>query len=371
MAIVSGSRDYPLDFFLQPMKPAKPPKTKSAPARLEKAFISDEYVAEEKLDGCHYFAIGGRIFAPRISDIDGLPVEKTNRVPHIQKTLEELGPNVILDGEIYIPGRKSSNIVSIMGSDPDVAIAKQRDDQHVRYCAFDILRDTNGTWLFDVPLWQRRRRLEELLRDNPECRAHIDIPEWVFKNKKKFLDDLLAQGKEGIVLKHIQSEYVLGKRPAWKWIKLKAEIDDDVVIMGFEPPKKVYEGIDTENWLYWYHPESASCWHGINNYENLDQELSIPVTRYFYNGWIGKIVIGKYDKHPDEGGKLVRLGTTSGMDDSMRKEFSEHPEKYIGRVIKIKAMERTGKDLQSPYRHSRFKCLHEDKNAFECILGKE
>jgi len=329
----SGVRDYPLNFTLQPMKPAKPSK-------LAKVMKSSDYIAEEKIDGCHYFSIGGRIFSTRVSVKDGIPVEKTRQAEHLATILKQGGDKLILDGEIYLPGRKSQDVVSIMGSNPDVALAKQKEDAFVQYKVFDILRDPNGKWVTNQPWSERRKLLQACIEHFHFDPSFVQISPVVEKDKERFLEEVLDRGGEGIVLKHIGKPYICGKRPAWNWIKCKVEIEDDVVIMGFEPPEKLYTGKDVANWTYW--------------------EGSTPVTRYWHHGWIGAIIFGKYDRE----GRIVRLGTCSGMTDEERAAFSAHPEKYIGRVIKIKAMERT---RDGAYRHCSFKGLHPDKNAHECI----
>ena len=60
------------------------------------------------------------------------------------------------------------------------------------------------------------------------------------------------------------------------------------------------------------------------------------------------------------------LGKCSGMTDGQRQLMSDHPERYIGRVIEIGAMERT-KD--GKFRHPQFKMLRDDKDAKMCVMG--
>ncbi|HPT60986.1 MAG TPA: hypothetical protein PLN81_05245 [Bacillota bacterium] len=340
----SGVRSYPLDFFLEPMKPARPGNSASAKKKLLEALQSPDYIAEEKIDGCHYFSIGGRIFSPRVSVKDGIPVEKTLQVPHLASLLNELFGNLtILDGECHVNGGKAPDVVSIMGSEPGEAVRKQTNQGLIRYMIFDILRDHTGKWLIDLPWYKRRRILEQYYKEaGLDEGSFVTLVNVCHENKQAYLDFLLSQGKEGVVLKHISRSYVLGKRPAWNWIKIKTETEDDVVIIGFEPPERVYTGKNIENWPYW-------------------DEDGTPVTRYWYNKWIGAIVFGKYNK----AGELVRLGTCSGMSDAEREKFSKHPEQYIGRVIKVKLMEYT---RDGAYRHCSFVALHPDKNAHECRL---
>lgn len=372
--VQSGGRDYPLDFFLQPMKPAKPGKTKSAKQKLKKAMTSEQYIAEEKIDGCHYFSIGGRIFSTRVSVKDGIPVEKTEQAKHLAQILRQGGEKLILDGEIYLPGGKSQDVVSIMGSDPDVALAKQQEGSFVQYKVFDILRDPDGRWVTDQPWSERRKLLQACIGYFNFDPAFVQISPIVEENKERFLEEILSRGGEGIVLKHVNKPYICGKRPAWNWIKCKVETEDDVVIMGYEPPERIYTGKQIDSWKYWALATSEPFILNVDSERllcNGDKEIMIrgnrpssqwePVTRYYAMKWIGAIVFGKYDKT----GNLIRLGTCSGMTDAERKEFSENGDKYIGRVAKVKLMELT---RDGAYRHCSFVSLHEDKAAHECVL---
>ena len=362
-------RDYPLDFFLAPMKPSKPPKTMSGTKRLDEMFNSGHVVAEEKVDGCRYFSIGGRIFSPRISDVDGIPVEKTEQVRHISEVLKLFGGKLILDGEICYPGKKSQDVIMITGSAPDVAYAKQKDIGWLHYAVFDVLRDVNGQWLTERPWYERRAYLEELketklLTDITSKYAHfVHLVPVVVDDKRAYLEELLGKGKEGVVLKNVKASYQIGKRPAWQWVKCKVENEDDVVIMGFEPPERIYTGKHPESWPYWAKGETIIEGH-------CPGPEWVPVTKYYARGWVGSIIFGKYSSNGSNSsnssdGNLVRLGTCAGMDEVTRAKFSRCPERYIGKVMKVKLMELT-RDFA--YRHCRFDGLHSDKNPSECVL---
>lgn len=352
-----ATQDYPLDFFLTPMKPCKLDlkRNRHHQEKLEAAFNSNNYVAEEKIDGCHYLSIGGRMFSPRISVVTGIPVEKTLQLWHLHQVLAELGPNLILDGEVNFPGGKSQDVIQITGSDPDVAAIKVRDLGYPRYTVFDIIRDPKGNWVHNLPFIDRRILLQEIWEqfNLTSLSPHLHLNPIVTCNKKRFLDEILDKGGEGIVLKHLRQPYLLSKdpkrpkRPMWNQIKVKVEQEDDVVIMGFEPPKMKYTGKNLDGWPYWAMHETEGL---------------IPVTRYFAHGWVGSVVFGKYNNH----GELIRLGTCSGFDDSLRWAFTENPEAYIGRVITVRLMEYTA---DGAYRHCSFLRLHDDKNASECRLA--
>lgn len=342
------SRPYPFTPILEVMKPCKVNTDSPTQARrLRQAMSSEYYIAEEKIDGCHYLSVGGRFFSTRLSVKDGLPVEKTYHVPHLWDILSQGKVHkVVLDGELCYPGQKSQDVVSIMGCYADEAVARQEQRGPLHYMVFDILRDQNGEWLQNYPWRIRRERLEAVmaLLGYPIETGTLMMTKVVRGDKETFLQQVFDRGGEGIVLKDVEGKYIFGKRPMWNWIKVKREDEEDVVIVGFEPATKLYTGKDLDNWPFW-------------------SEEGLPLTRYYARGWIGAIIFGKYDP---ETKLLVPLGTCSGMEDLAREMFSREPNEFIGRVMKLKYMEVT---RDGAYRHPQYVGLHPDKNPTECVLG--
>lgn len=329
--------------MIKVMKPCKPRKTANSETKVQEALQDPSpYIAERKLDGCRYLTHNNKIISPRKSRVTGKNVDKTAQVPQFHYLLERF-PNAIFDGEICISNKesKAQDVVSIMGCKADKAVSRQ-EDQPLHYVIFDLLKWNNKS-IINKP-WYRRRAILENIEDNIQS-PYVHLAPVVNENKEQFLQQELDEGREGIVLKHQDKKYIPGKRPAWNWIKIKSELEDDVVILGYEPPEKVYDGKQIDIWPHW--------------------EDDVPVTRYYHNDWIGAIRIGKYIQYPDGQIQLECLGTCSGMTDKQRKMFSEHPDKFIGRVAKIKAMELT---RDNAYRHPSFIMLHSDKNPEECIL---
>lgn len=342
------TNEYPLDGILEPMKPCKINKENPNQVRtLNTIMKGNDYVAEEKLDGCHYMMIRGRFFSTQISALTGTPVEKTENFPHLTKEIGNLADtSLILDGEICLVGKRSQDVTRITGSAPDVAVAKQEDTGWVQFRVFDILRAVSGEWMVNTPWWRRRELLEKMFQlTTLKGSQHMVLNPVIETNKEQFLRDTIASGAEGIVLKKKSGLYVCGQRPMWNWIKLKQEDEDDAVIMDYEPPSKMYTGKDVESWPYW----------------DEEDDGPFPVSKNYYRGWIGALVLGKYNSS----GELVKVCSCSGMDDEWRRRFSEHGDDYLGKVVKVKMMERTN---DGNYRHPSFVGLHPDKNPKECKL---
>ena len=341
---------YPFTSVLDIMKPCKvDPKKPTQVKMLESALTDSNYIWEEKLDGISILSIGGRLFSNVISKKTGYPSEKTLHLPQVSKAVELLGTKLILDGEAYYPGFKSNNVTSITNSSVDEALRKQSEGVYLQYWVYDILRDIDGTWLINKPFIERRKRLEEIFveyfSDIPGSALVLnevhDMADPDEERAQVAFERIIAAGGEGLVLKDKYGTYQPGKRPMGVQIKVKASLEDDVVIMGFNPPIKIYTGKNLESWPYW--------------------EEGVPVTENYHKGLIGSIMIGKYDSQNN----LIQVGNVTGIKDSVRVDMTMNPEKYIDQVIVIKAMEKTEDGM---YRHANYKGLHGDKNPFECKL---
>jgi bifunctional non-homologous end joining protein LigD len=97
------------------------------------------------------------------------------------------------------------------------------------YQAFDLLH-LDGRSLLDVPLEQRKRLLELVLRPTARVRyaAHVDT------EGIAFFEAAAAQGLEGIVAKQRRSRYEPGRRVT-TWLKLKARPEQELVVGGWTP----------------------------------------------------------------------------------------------------------------------------------------
>lgn len=323
------------------MKPGSVKKDDSRGLKKLEEFIdSADYWAEEKLDGCHYKIIGNRVFSTG-------NVEKTENFPHIIQALKALKmPNLILDGEMFYPGKTSQYATQVTGALPDNAIEFQKKNGWIKFGIFEILRTPKSRWTINNTYKERRKLLEyfyDTFIVGTPAEEFIVLPRLAKENKRKFIDGILESGGEGAVLKKIDSIYHMGKKPMWQWMKIKQEDETDLVIMGFEEPTKVYTGTNLSTWEYWEPSEGGD---------------PIPVTKNYYMGWIGAIVLGAYVN-----GVLTRIGTASGMKETERAAMSENPDAYIGQVAKVTFMELTADGFP---RHPNFKCMHEGKVATEC-----
>jgi hypothetical protein len=331
--------------YIQVMKPAHIDEDNPKHLqRMEQILQSPDYVAEEKIDGCHYLCFGGRFMSTD-------NVEKTANYPHLQNFFQSLQmPQLILDGEINYPGKTSQFCTRVTGSAADVARAFQNDYGMIHYTMWDILRTPKGTWLLNLPYIKRREILVQFYNHfikGSSMEQFIHVTRATRNNKKEFFDSIINAGLEGCVIKRIDSLYVMGKKPQWQWIKLKQKDTADLFISGYKAPTAEYKGSSIENWPYW---------------KDIKGVLR-PVTKDYYMNWPGALELSAYVN-----GQVVQICTCSGLTESLKAAIAASPEAYVGRVVKISYMEKT--EAGNP-RHPRFEMFHESKTARECTWNFE
>ena len=332
---------YDLMSRINIMKPATidPDNTKEV-LKLETILDSDDYGAEEKYDGCNYF-MAGCLFISKDH------VDKTDNFPHLRDFFMKLGmTNLILDCEIWYPGKTSQYCTRVTGCNPENAVAFQQSNGPIHCVILDMIRTPKGSWLIKEP-WENRVKLrkyfyEEYIKGT-EMEHYIHLPELRYRNKKQFRDEVFARNGEGIVVKKLNSLYTMGKKPKWIWMKIKQSDETDLIITGFEKPKKLYTGKNLDGWEYWDYDDNGN---------------KIPVTKYYANNWIGALQLSAYVS-----GKLTKIATCSGFDEGLRAMISQDPSRYLNKVVKVGYMEKT----EAGYpRHPRFIDMHPDKRPDEC-----
>lgn len=306
--------------------------------------------AEEKFDGDRRIGqfvevLGNpmvRFTGRRVSDKDGLLVEKTANVPHLSgiTALATVPPEffteakpppkslmgTVLDGEFVCSwqGARSKDVTSIMGSLPEKAIAKQRERGFIYWMVFDCLF-FKGEDIRKSPLLTRRDALNEAVHEWHNKHV-IPVMSYMGSDMEEFLQRVWKRGGEGIILKENYKPYGDEK----SWVKVKKVFTEDVVIMGYDDAKEVSEKVSGE----------------------------VSATKYAKLGWIGAVRFGQY-----KAGKLTYCGSCSGMTDALRKELSENGKKHLGRVVEIMANER---EPTGAFRHPRWIGWRDDKNPKDC-----
>ncbi len=331
---------------------------------------SGDYFLEEKIDGALYQTIKTEnhcyLFGRTISKTTGLLTEKGENVPHITEAFDNLPPNTVLIGEIYVSGGTSKDVTHIMGCLPREAIKRQEKEGLINYYVHDIIF-YDGVDLMNTGAEIRYNILKAIWKKhNLEQYNFLRLAVKVDNNLEEEISRILNSGGEGAVLKKKTSLYVPGKRPAWETIKVKQMDSVDLVCMGFCSPTKEYTGKELETWEYWEKKESSipSYTQKVEGkmYSNEDY---IPVTKPYFYGWPSAIEIGAYD----EQGNLKLLGTvSSGLTDEDKQGMAQRPKDYLNKVVSLDCMSIDKKE--QTLRHPVLKAWRHDKNANECLISE-
>jgi DNA ligase 1 len=209
---------------LAPMLASPTADVDSALAALESA------VLEYKLDGArvqiHKAGAGVRVYSRTGRDV-------TASVPEIATAIEALPVRAaILDGEVIALARGGrprpfQDTMRRFGRKLDVA-GRQGALPLSLFC-FDCLHADDED-LIDRPLAERIARLTEVVP------AVLNVPRLVTSDvadARRFLEEALEQGHEGLMAKDLASRYEAGSRGA-AWLKIKIAHTLDLVVLAAE-----------------------------------------------------------------------------------------------------------------------------------------
>ncbi|RZJ35916.1 MAG: DNA ligase D [Flavobacterium sp.] len=191
-------------------------------------FDNSDWVFETKFDGYRALAEieNGEC---RLMSRNGLPFDK---YPEIEKTLRTLPTDMILDGEIVIEDDKGKSVFQWL---QNRNLKPKRGT--LKYYVFDILY-FGGFDLRPLDLLQRKKILKALL---PEA-DNVQYSEHTVGNGIEAYKKAEKLGGEGIIAKKISSKYHTDKRSK-EWLKIKTELQQEVVIGGYTDPQGSRIGI--------------------------------------------------------------------------------------------------------------------------------
>lgn len=240
------------------------------------------------------------------------PLEKTSALPHLAGLKFPGLVGTVIDCEILARGMDSAELSGSIHK-------KNGSNGQVKLFVFDVLHFC-GADLTAKSLSQRLQWLNSL-KSRMSCNLIRFLPYASTTEEKVALySSVMENGGEGIMLKRLDAQYMLGGRPSNNWYKAKKSMTIDAVILGFTQGKGKY------------------------------------------NSQIGAVRFGQYVDTP-KGWILKELGQASGMSDEERKAFTRNPSLHIGRAVTIKGMERL---KSGAIRHPIFVGLRPDKNPDQC-----
>jgi bifunctional non-homologous end joining protein LigD len=213
-------------------QPAPPPTYEPMMAVLTaEPFDDDEWLFEVKWDGHRCLANLGQ--ATRLTS--RTTRDMTAQFPELIDMHRQLAArNAVVDGEIVAldrDGRPSFERMQDRFHRTPEELARNKGRVPVQFLAFDLLW-LDGQPLLDLPLAERRARLDEVLVETRDIR----LSQVVEGSGTDFFDQVRALELEGIVAKRAASPYRPGIRsPDWR--KIKALCLQDCVIVGWTPGK--------------------------------------------------------------------------------------------------------------------------------------
>lgn len=255
-----------------------------------------QWLMEPKYDG--WRAIASSVDGIRLETRTGNPI---TQVPYIADAVGERIPRQsIIDGEIVDlrSGAKQWNRTQTILSTTCGGYQHKPDeaDPPLTYVIFDVLQIA-GEDVRHQPLSERKRRLLDMLSGLSEDDVLMHSP--IRQASEGGFDELIAEGFEGVVVKDVNSRYVCGAR-RYGWLKIKPEEEIEAICTGTYPaePGSKYAPLDKNG--------TPKPWA------------------------VGGLCFRV--EHPD--GRVYE-GRAAGMNDQLRRELHEHPERFVGLVVEL------------------------------------
>ncbi len=189
---------------------------------IKEPFDHPEWLFEVKWDG--YRAIA-EIQDGKVSLYTRNRISLDKKFFPVADSLQKFRFEAVFDGEIVV--------VDDQGL-PDFQMLQNYQKSgsgHLRYYVFDLLF-FRGHDLTNLPLVRRKELLKEIL---PSA-LHVKFSDHVWKEGRLFFKVVQEKGLEGIVAKHSQSGYRMGRRSR-QWLKIKTQLAQEGVIAGFTEPR--------------------------------------------------------------------------------------------------------------------------------------
>jgi len=224
-AAIAAGRSGLADFRLTLLRPLQPMLAQTAETLAEAFARVGPAAVEWKLDGArlqvHRLGDEVRAFTRNLADV-------TRRVPEVVEAVQSLPVEaIILDGEVIAlrPDERPSPFqvtMSRFGSKAGRAVP-------LAPFFFDCLH-LDGDDLLDLPA---RERFAVLAARVPETVRVPRLETADAAEAERFLDDVLARGHEGVMVKSLDAPYEAGRRGG-SWLKVKRAHTLDLVVLAAE-----------------------------------------------------------------------------------------------------------------------------------------
>lgn len=336
---------------------------------VQSRIFSGTWVGSRKMDGFLERFVkdedGNMMLLSRSKSVKGGYPNKIEWVPQLDDFFSSLPKGTALLGELYIPDNEGSkNVTTILGCLKDKALQRQEEGNKLHYYVFDVLAYNNEN-LINSPMKERISYLDEVERLAYESGCeYVEVARY-HRGKELWdtLQEILAEGGEGIVITNEESTYKPDKRSIKDTFKCKKELTDtiDCFIIGANPPTKEYTGKNIVEWQYYCDIATQKRLPIGDHYDDWFAGKPIePVTKNYYLGMAGSLQLGVYKDN-----KVIHIGNLSGISDDILKNW----EQYIGQVCEVSGMEIFTNDDNSfsGIRHPRLVAWRNDKPKEDCL----
>ena len=191
----------------------------------DKPFDDPDWIFETKWDG---FRLIAEIKDGSVALYSRNLIDVSSKYPSICRALSKIKGFAVIDGELVALDAQGRSRFQLLQN-------AEREKVRLMYCAFDLLyrgeEDLRGR-----PLIERKEMLEKLLPKN--SLLHYSAHVWgdgiaAFRRAAR-------AGEEGVMAKLASSLYYSGQRTR-DWLKVKASLGQEVVIVGFTAPRRSRE----------------------------------------------------------------------------------------------------------------------------------
>lgn len=341
-------------------------------AKAKELCLSNRYMGSTKVDGAWNMIIkdnnGNYHLRSRKESVNGGFTDKAEWIPQICKELNNVPNGTVLIGEIYLPNNEGSRkITSILNCLKDKSLERQKENP-LHFYIFDIIA-YNGKSLIETPFEDRINKYLCGFSKKIVNPTYIEIAHYYEGEELwNLYFELIAAGREGMVITRKDCHYLCGKRTAWMTLKLKKELQDtiDAFIDGnYKPSTKIYNGKEIETWSYFLNEKTGEKYNTNMYNEYISGVPIVPITKAYYYGWASAISFSVMkNKIP------THIAWISNIPDVMKEGIVKNPEKWIGKVYELNAMQIEKINGQYSLRHGRIERVRDDKRPEDCLYSQ-
>lgn len=215
----------------------RPPYAPAEAKSVEEIPRGAEWIYEPKWDGfrCLAFRKGKEVL---LQSKAGQPLGRY--FPELVEALTALpAKQLVLDGEIviFVDGHLSFDDLLMRIHPAESRIQKLSKETPVTFMSFDLVVDERGKSLVELPLSQRKERLERFFEDLPKTgMIRLSPASRDRAQAESWMSQLAPIGLDGVVAKLLDAPYASGERTSM--VKIKRLRTADCVVGGFRYAEK-------------------------------------------------------------------------------------------------------------------------------------